>query len=92
MLVVEAGGPASCSSPRPGCLGRWASVYLQVSAKGHQAEGTVTAAMLEERGLGVRACLTQCLLFSWRKVTVFLVAKICHCHKRKNGLCDKSDL
>lgn len=93
LVVVEAGGPASCSSPKAGVFGVvGVCLPTRIRAKGHQAEGTVTAAVLEERGLEVRACPTQYLLFSWRKVSVFLVAKVCHCHKRKNGLRDKTDL
>lgn len=101
LVVVEAGGPASCSSPKAGVFGVVgvclptrirAKGHVQLQAPGLQAEGTVTAAVLEERGLEVRACPTQYLLFSWRKVSVFLVAKVCHCHKRKNGLHDKTDL
>lgn len=93
LVVVEAGGPASCSSPKAGVFGVvGVCLPTRIRAKGHQAEGTVTAAVLEERGLEVRACPTQHWLFSWRKVIVFLVAKVCHCHKQKNGLRDKTDL
>lgn len=76
LLVVEAGGPASCSSLKAGVFGA-VGVCLPtcIRAQGHQAEGTVTAAVLEERGLGVRACPAQRWLFSWRKVSVFLVLK-----------------
>lgn len=44
VVVAEEAQPAA-HHPEPGCLG-WASVHPHIS--GHRAEGTVTAASLEE--------------------------------------------